>query len=56
MGLPQDFTTLDTRDVYGLDDNKTNLVDCMPLDVMSMGKSLTIDFLRMDYKSPLMQL
>lgn len=53
MGLPKDIITSDTVDVYGFDGNKSKLVGHISLDVTVITKSLTIDFLLIDYKSPL---
>lgn len=52
MGLLQDIIKSDTRDVYNFNANKSNPVGHVPLDVTNITKSLTIDFLLIDCKSP----
>lgn len=52
MKLPQDVINADTGDLYGFDGHKSNPVGCALLNVMINGKSLTVEFLLMDCKSP----
>lgn len=41
-----------TGNIYGSYGNKSNPIDHIPLDITIMIKSLIVDFLPMDYKSP----
>lgn len=52
MGIPQVINILDIGDLYCFVGNKSNLIGYIPLDVTIMGKSLTKNFLLMDYKIP----